>query len=110
MLVFFDYPYGSTIIDGKRIYGYLEPHEPVKVPWSTYRLFRPSLRQAPYSKRTLEKMFPGQEFPNISFTYSELRLLDWEQMCALCKAFGLTTKRSNESRRRKLRQFIKLHC
>lgn len=110
MLVFFDYPKGSTIIDGKRIYGYLEPHAPVVVPWETYRLFRSSLRQASYSKQVLERMFPGRDFPNVTFTYSELRFLDWEQMCALCKAFGFTTNRSNESRRRKLRKFLQENC
>lgn len=110
MLVFFRYPYGSTIIDGKRIYGYLEKHDPVIIPWETYRAFRQDLIQASYNKSTLERMFPGREFPNISFTYHQIRFLDWEQMCQLCKAFGFTTNRSNESRRLKLRRFMKEHC
>lgn len=110
MLVFFRYPYGSTIINGKTIYGYLERHDPVVVPWVTYRSCKDSLIQAPYNKVTLEKMFPGRQFPNITFTYSQIRFLSWEQMCELCQAFGFTTKRSNESRRRKLRKFIKEHC
>jgi hypothetical protein len=110
MLVHFSYPYGSTIIDGKRIYGYLERYDPVKVPWETYKAYRGTLIQVPYSKRTLEKMFPGREFPNITFTFSQIRSLSWDQMCDLCKAFGFTSRRSNESRRRKLRKFIKYNC
>lgn len=110
MLVFYRYPYGSTLINGKRIYGYLERHDPVVIPWGVYRAFRNTLIQAPYSKDILEKMFPGKEFPNITFAYHQIRYLSWEQMCELCQAFGFTTKRSNESRRRKLRKFIKEHC
>lgn len=110
MLVFFSYPYGSTIIDGKRIYGYLERHDPVVVPWNTYRQFQKTLIQAPYTKQYLEKRFPGSVFPNITFTYHEIRFLSWEQMCDLCKAFGFTTSRESRLRRRQLRKFMKEHC
>ena len=110
MLVFFRYPYGSTIINGRRIYGYLERHAPVMVPWEIYRLFKNSLVQASYSKDIFEQLFPGKTFPNISFTYNEIRYLNWEQMCELCKAFGFTTNKSNPLRRRKLRKFIKENC
>lgn len=110
MLVFFRYPKGSTIINGKRIYGYLEKHKPVMVSWGVYKAFKDSLIQASYSKRVLQEMFPGREFPNLSFTYHEIRFLTWEQMCELCKAFGFTTNRSNASRRRKLRKFVKENC
>jgi len=110
MLVFFDYPRGSTMINGKRIYGYLEPHGPVVVSWKVYKECRHSLREASYNKRILEELFPGREFPNLRFTYHQIRYLDWEQMCALCQAFGFTTNRSNASRRRKLRKFMKESC
>lgn len=110
MLVFFAYPYGSTIINGKRIYGYLERHNPVIIPWKVYKVFKKSLRPASYNKKILEKMFPGSEFPNISFTYHQIRYLNWEQMCQLCHALQMTTGRSNESRRRKLQKFMKENC
>jgi len=110
MLVFFKYPQGSTMINGKRIYGWLERHGPVVVPWGVYKQCQNSLIQAPYNKQILEQLFPGREFPNLSFTYHQIRFLDWEQMCALCQAFGFTTNRSNASRRRKLRKFMKVSC
>jgi hypothetical protein len=110
VLVFFKFPKGSTIIDGKRVYGYLEPHDPVRLPWSVYKQHSQDVIQAPYDKKILESMFPGKSFPNLSFTYHEIRFLDWEQMCSLCNAFGFTTNRSNISRRRKLRKFMKEYC
>ena len=110
MLVFFMHPRGSTMINGRRIYGYLERHAPVIVPWAVYKDCKNSLIQASYNKRILEELFPGREFPNLSFTYHELRFLDWEQMCSLCHAFGFTTNRSSKSRRRKLRKFMKENC
>ena len=110
MLVFFKYPKGSTKINGRLIYGFLEHHAPVVVPWDVYKRHKNSLIQASYNKQILEILFPGREFPNLSFTYHELRFLDWEQMCALCQAFGFTTSRTNQLRRRKLRKFIREHC
>ncbi len=110
MLVYFNYPKGSMSINGRRIYGYLEHHAPVVVPWNVYQERRKSFIQASYTKEILEILFPGSIFPDLSFTYSELRFLDWEQMCALCNAFGFTTRRSNNSRLRKLRKFMKENC
>jgi hypothetical protein len=98
------------MINGRRIYGYLERHAPVVVPWGVYRGCRNSLIQASYNKSILEQLFPGRVFPNLSFTYHEIRFLNWEQMCSLCHAFGFTTNRSNTSRRRKLRKFMKENC
>lgn len=110
MLVFYRYPYGSTMLHGRRIYGYLENHGPVVISWDLYKANQEDLIQASYDRDTLSLMFPGRNFPDISFTYSEIRYLNWEQMCALCRAFGFTTNRSNSSRRRKLRKFFKEHC
>jgi len=110
MLVFYRHPKGSTMINGVRIYGFLEMHGPVVVPWEVYKECQDSLIQASYTKDILEELFPDRQFPNLSFTYSELRHLDWEQMCSLCKSFGFTTNRSKESRRRKLRKFLKENC
>lgn len=110
MLVYFKYPKGSTMINDRRIYGYLEQHAPVIVPWHVYQGYKNSLIQASYTKEILEQLFPGKEFPNIAFTYHEITFLDWEQMCELCNVFGFTTNRSNVSRRRKLRKFMKENC
>ena len=110
MLVFYKHPYGSTMLGGRRIYGFLERHAPVVVPWIVYKANQEDLIQASYDKHILEVMFPGNEFPSISFTYHQIRFLSWEQMCDLCKAFGFTTNRSKASRRRKLRKFFKEYC
>lgn len=98
------------MINGRRIYGYLEYHAPVVVSWDIYRQHKNSLMAASYNKDILEELFPGGKFPNIEFTYYEIRHLDWEQLCALCQGFGFTTNRSNESRRRKLKIFIRENC
>ena len=110
MLVFFNYPYGSIGVDGKIVYGYLEKYDPTHISWQSWKTHKDSLIQASYNKRILEKMFPGKEFPNLSFTYSEMKFLNWQQMCDLCKAFGITTNRQNRLRYRTLREFIKEYC
>lgn len=110
MLCYYKFPKGSVVINGRHVYGYLEAHGPVKVPWRIYRAYRNTLIQAPYNKSILEDLFPNRVFPDISFTYGEIRYLTWEQMCDLCKAFGLTTGRSNKSRRKKLKMFMREHC
>jgi hypothetical protein len=110
MLVFFKYPKGSTMLNGRRIYGFLENHGPVVVPWNVYRTCKNSLIQASYNKEIFEQLFPGIEFPNLSFTYHQIRFLSWEDMCSLCKAFGITTSRSNQSRRQELRKFMRENC
>lgn len=110
MIVFFHHPRGSTIIENKRVYGFLEPYDPVRISWEAYKANKGNVIQASYDRRLLEKMFPGKTFPDISFTYHEIRFLTWGQMCDLCRAFGFTTNRSNSSRRRKLRKFMKKNC
>jgi hypothetical protein len=109
MLVFYKYPYGSTIIDGQRIYGYLEKYPPARVSWDVFRN-TPNLMEASYTPQRLKMLFPSAEFPNVSFMYSDLRYLEWEDMCALCKAFNITTGRSNSERRKALRTFLKEKC
>lgn len=110
MLVFYKHPKGSTMLNGRRIYGFLEMHAPVVVPWSVFKTCQNTLIQASYTKDILEQLFPGREFPNVSFTYHEIRFMTWEQMCSLCSAFGITTSRNNQSRRRELRHFMKENC
>lgn len=110
MLVFFVFPYGSTIIENKRVYGFLEKYPPVKISYASYKANRASLIQASYDKATLEKMFPGREFPNLSFTYYDIRFLTWEQICALCKGFGITASRKLPARRRALRLYMQENC
>ncbi len=110
MFVFYRYRLGSTMIDGRRIYGYLEKHPPVRVTWDVFRANKGNLIEASYTPERLKMLFPNSEFPPVSFVYSDLRYLTWEQMCGLCKAFGITTPRTNSARRRALRAFMQEHC
>lgn len=110
MLVFFKHPKGSIKIHGQCIYGWLERHQPVVIPWELYKKHKDSFIQAAYTKDVLEALFPGREFPNLSFTYHGIRSLSWEQMCQMCHAFGFTSNRSKTSRRKKLRKFMKENC
>lgn len=110
MFVFYRSPYGSTIIDGKRIYGYLEKHPAARVTWDVFRVNHGNLIQASYTRERLRLLFPKSDFPNVSFLYSDIRYLTWEQMCGLCRGFGITTPRTNFERRKALRNFIKEHC
>ena len=108
--VFYRYPYGSTIIDGKRIYGYLEKHPAVRVTWDVFRNYKQSFIEVAYNTQRLQSLFPDKSFPSVDFLYSDLRELTWEQMCGLCKAFGITSSRSNGERRKALRKFLKEKC
>jgi len=110
MIVFYKFPYGSTIIDKKRIYGYLESYPPVQISWRAWLDHQNSLIAASYDKQILEQMFPGREFPNISFTYAQMRYLTWTQMCDLCKACGITTSRKNDKRKKALQKFFQEYC
>ena len=110
MLVYFKLPFGSTIIEGKKVYGFLEKFPPTKISWPAYRANKKITIQAHYNKAILEKMFPGKVFLDITFTYSELGYLKWEEMCALCKGFGITTSRENRLRLRSLIKVFKKYC
>jgi hypothetical protein len=111
MFVYFRYPHGYTYLEGKKIYGFLEMMPSTHISYETWRLNKnKTLIQEPFNKDNLSRLFPGIEFPNVSFTLNDIRHLSWDDMCALCKAFGLKTKRDNVSRRTALRKFIKEHC
>jgi hypothetical protein len=108
--VHYAFPKGSIVVKGTRIYGYLEPQPAVIVPWGEYKHAPSNYVQAQYTKPILQAMFPGGEFPNVAFTYHEMRFLDWEQMCAICKGVGLKTNREKGKRRAKLRKFFRENC
>jgi len=110
MFVFYKKPLGVTYVDDKPIHGYMEKHPPIRISWANYRRFAPNLIQASYTPERLKMLFPKADFPNIIFLYSDLRYLTWEQMCGLCKGFGITTARTNHERRKALRNFLKEYC
>jgi len=110
MLVYFKQPKGSIRLDGVLVHGFAELQEPSRISWECYKNHRKMLVQACYNKERLERLFPNGDFPNISFTYSDLRYLTWEQLCDLCKGFGIKTNRKSRLRLKKLRRFMKAHC
>ena len=110
MLVHYAGETGSIVIAGRRVYGWLDARPATVIPWESYKANPKNFIQAVYTKRVLESMFPGQEFPNVGFTYYEIRFLDWEQMCMICKGVGLTTSRENKKRRTELRRFFRENC
>lgn len=110
MLAFYYRPYGSTTIDGVCIPGYLEKVPAARISWKAFRENKGVLIEASYTPDRLRQLFPNSEFPRVSFMYSDLRDLTWEQMCGLCKGFGITTARNNFQRRKALRAFMKEFC
>ena len=110
MLVYYRFPRGSTVIDNQRVYGFLEKFPPARISWGSYKANKHDLILASYTKEILESMFPGSTFPDINFTYAEIIHLDWEQLCGLCKGFGITTSRQNRLRRRSIVKFMKEYC
>ena len=110
MLVFFNYPRGSTIIDGKRIYGFFEPYDPVIIPWSVYRANKQKLMQAPYTSKILSTIFPKRIFPPLSFTYKEIKFLEYDQLVELCNIFEISAPHTKSKCRQKIRQFFKEKC
>ena len=110
MLVHYAYPKGSIVVHGKRVHGFLEPNDPVTIPWGEYKHAPQTYVQASYNKEILEKIFPGGEFPNVTFTYHQMRFLTWEHLCAICKGVGLKTSREKGKRRQALRKFFREYC
>jgi len=110
MIVFYKFPHGSTMFGNQRIYGYLERYAPVQIPWKLWLVNKDSLVAASYDKQILEQIFPGREFPHISFTYAQIRYLTWTQLCDLCKACNITTSRRNDMRKKKLQRFFQENC
>jgi hypothetical protein len=110
MFAFYYRPYGSTTVEGICVPGYLEKFPPARLSWNAFRQNKGVLIEAAYTPDRLKLLFPDSTFPQICFMYSDLRDLSWEQMCGLCKGFGITTSRNNFERRRTLRAFMKEYC
>ena len=110
MFVFYKNQYGGIRLDDRTVHGYMEKFPPTQISWNTYKQNHNILIQASYNQDRLTMLFPHATFPKITFLYSDLRYLTWEQMCDLCQAFGLKTGRSNHERRRSLRKFMQEHC
>jgi hypothetical protein len=74
MLVYAANPKGVLHVAGYRIYGQATGRNPVDVPFEVYKEIRGAVKDATYREDILQKLF-GVPFPEIGFSYSELRHL-----------------------------------
>lgn len=106
ILVFSIYPRGHLEYDGYSIPGYLEPFEPCDVPLSFYKTYKKNLRLAEYSSDRLQRLF-HKKFPPISFTYREIKLLSYEQICEINRILGIKSATETIGSHRKiLREYL----
>lgn len=72
MLVFAKNPRGVLYLFQYQIWGRETGRKPCDIPFEIYKTNRSTLEDAPYREKQLSNMF-GKPFPEIAFTYSELR-------------------------------------
>ncbi len=90
ILVYFQDPYHVHYSDilKDHIYGCLMNMPPTEVPLEYWRHQQHCLQQVPYTKKWLESKFKTI-FPNIIFTYSELKNLPYESLQDIGRAMGV---------------------
>lgn len=101
MLVFLKEPMGSSIIDGRRIYGrYFNYGKfgPTEIPKKTYINNKDVLEEAEYNKRILEEKFGG-EFPDVKFKITKLIKLPFDKTIELAAALGIEYIKSRKPSR-----------
>lgn len=74
MLVHCKIPKGIMKLGTYDIYGKDLGREPTDIPFEIYNMCRDGLQDGTYREITLTRMF-GKQFPEIAFTYSEVRWL-----------------------------------
>ena len=74
MLVHSKIPKGILDLGGYKIYGKDLGREPTDIPFEIYNMCRDGLQDGTYREGTLARIF-GKPFPEIAFTYSEIRWL-----------------------------------
>jgi len=74
MLVYCKTPRGILHLGRFRIYGMETGRDPCDIPFDVYNKCKDGLQDATYREGILSKIFKKQ-FPEIAFTYSELRYL-----------------------------------
>lgn len=106
ILVFSIYPRGGLQYDNHLIPGYLEPFDPCDVSFDFYQIYKTNLRFASYTKSRLEKLF-HKPFPNISFTYREIKYLTLEQISEINNILGLCSGDNLQKHIKALKRFLK---
>lgn len=74
MLVHCKIPKGIMKLGTYDIYGKDLGREPTDIPFEIYNICKDGLQDGTYREGTLTRMF-GKQFPEIAFTYSEVRWL-----------------------------------
>lgn len=79
MLVHAKIPRGVLHLDRFRIYGKETGRDPCDIPFDLYNKCKDGLQDATYREGVLNRLFKTQ-FPEVAFTYSELRYLPDETL------------------------------
>jgi hypothetical protein len=82
MLVHAKIPRGVLHLEGFRIYGRETKQPPRDIPFTLYAHFKDSLTDGTYREGYLQQLF-GHVFPEIAFTYRELRWLPDDTLDAI---------------------------
>lgn len=102
MLVYCKTPGGIMDLNGYRIYGKMLGRKPTDIPFEVYKHCKHMLRDATYREESLTNIF-GEQFPEIAFTYKELRYLPEDVLDVIGRLIVLCYS-SNWSRKRKVDQ------
>lgn len=74
MLVHAKTPRGVLYLNGFQIWGKETGRDPCDIPFELYNTCKDALQDGTYREKTLQQLF-AKPFPEIAFTYSELRYL-----------------------------------
>jgi hypothetical protein len=89
MLVYAKNPNGMLMLGGRRIYGAEMVQGPTDVPFELYDQCREALIEATYREGHLQKIF-GKPFPEVAFTYHEVRFIPDKTLDKLLVCMGRT--------------------
>jgi hypothetical protein len=76
ILVFFSSPYGYTVFNEQKIWGFLDKQEPVQIPYLHYKKNKTSFVEAPYTSERLSRLLGWEVFPGVLFRLSEIEAMD----------------------------------
>jgi len=91
MLVYHAEPMGYTSVDGKRVYGEYFSYGkfgPTEITYEQFRKYRPLLKELPITGAWLSEKF-GKNFPECSFTYTQMRKLSFDKLVEVAKLLGI---------------------
>lgn len=88
MLVHAKNPRGVLYLAGRQIWGKETGRKPVDLPFNIYNANKEALQDATYREGYLGKLF-GNKFPEVAFTYSEVRWLPDDTLLQLAHCMNI---------------------